>query len=172
MDYNSIINSNNVVLVEFFATWCPHCKRMIPVMEEVKKLLGNRVPVYTIDIDENEKEAEDNKIETIPTFIVYHNGNQVWRHSGEIDKQDLIGHVESLLHAQFADAVGMSTVVEAIAANHAGMRICGISCVCNLAAGMSPTPLSHKEVQEAADKAAEKFTRLVTDSIIAFEKTI
>lgn len=97
MDYNSIINSNNVVLVEFFATWCTHCKRMIPVMEEVKKLLGNRVPVYTIDIDENEKEAEDNKIETIPTFIVYHNGNQVWRHSGEIDKQDLIGHVESLL---------------------------------------------------------------------------
>ena len=97
MDYNSIINSNNVVLVEFFATWCPHCKRMIPVMEEVKKLLGNRVTVYTIDIDENEKEAEDNKIETIPTFIVYHNGNQVWRHSGEIDKQDLIGHVESLL---------------------------------------------------------------------------
>ena len=97
MDYNSIINSNNVVLVEFFATWCPHCKRMMPVMEEVKKLLGNRVPVYTIDIDENEKEAEDNKIETIPTFIVYHNGNQVWRHSGEIDKQDLIGHVESLL---------------------------------------------------------------------------
>lgn len=97
MDYNSIINSNNVVLVEFFATWCPHCKRMIPVMEEVKKLLGNRVPVYTIDIDENEKEAEDNKIETIPTFIVYHNGIQVWRHSGEIDKQDLIGHVEGLL---------------------------------------------------------------------------
>ena len=97
MDYNSIINSNNVVLVEFFATWCPHCKRMIPVMEEVKKLLGNRVPVYTIDIDENEKEAEDNKIETIPTFIVHHNGIQVWRHSGEIDKQDLIGHVESLL---------------------------------------------------------------------------
>lgn len=97
MDFKEAVNSKPVVLVEFFATWCPHCKRMIPVMEEVKKLLGNRVPVYTIDIDENEKEAEDNKIETIPTFIVYHNGNQVWRHSGEIDKQDLIGHVESLL---------------------------------------------------------------------------
>ena len=61
MDYNSIINSNNVVLVEFFATWCPHCKRMIPVMEEVKKLLGNRVPVYTIDIDENEKKQKTTK---------------------------------------------------------------------------------------------------------------
>ena len=54
----------------------------------------------------------------------------------------------------FADAVGMSTVVEAVAANHAGMKICGISCVCNLAAGLNPTPLSHKEVQEAADAAA------------------
>lgn len=68
----------------------------------------------------------------------------------------------------FADAVGMSTVVEAIAANHAGMKICGISCICNLAAGINPTPLSHKEVQEAADMAAEKFTRLVTDVILKF----
>ena len=68
----------------------------------------------------------------------------------------------------FADAVGMSTVVEAIAANHAGMKICGISCICNLAAGMNPTPLSHKEVQEAADMTAPKFTKLVTDSILAF----
>ena len=70
--------------------------------------------------------------------------------------------------SSFADAVGMSTVVEAIAANHAGMKICGISCICNLAAGMNPTPLSHKEVQEAADMAAEKFTRLVTDVILKF----
>lgn len=68
--------------------------------------------------------------------------------------------------SNFADAVGMSTVVEAIAANHAGMRICGISCICNLAAGMNPTPLTHKEVQEAADKAAAKFKQLVTDSIL------
>ena len=66
----------------------------------------------------------------------------------------------------FADAVGMSTVVEAVAANHAGMKICGISCVCNLAAGLNPTPLSHKEVQEAADAAAPKFKKLVTDSIL------
>lgn len=68
--------------------------------------------------------------------------------------------------SHFADAVGMSTVVEAIAANHCGMRVCGISCVCNLAAGMNPTPLSHKEVQEAADKAAPKFQKLVTESIL------
>ena len=69
-----------------------------------------------------------------------------------------------------ADAVGMSTAVEAVAANHCGMRVCGISCVSNKAAGLSPTPLSHKEVQEAADKAAPLFTKLVRESIAAFGK--
>lgn len=67
-----------------------------------------------------------------------------------------------------ADAVGMSTVVEAIAANHMGMKICGISCVCNLAAGMTETPLSHKEVQEAAAEAAPWFKKLVTEVVKKF----
>ncbi|MCR5267020.1 MAG: purine-nucleoside phosphorylase [Lachnospiraceae bacterium] len=66
------------------------------------------------------------------------------------------------------DAVGMSTVVEAIAANHMGMRICAISCVCNLAAGLSKTPLTHEEVQEAANAAAPKFKKLVSESIMRF----
>lgn len=73
-----------------------------------------------------------------------------------------------MLRALGADAVGMSTVVEAIAANHMGMRICGISCVCNLAAGMSENPLTHEEVQEAADKAAPLFAKLVTEAVKRF----
>lgn len=64
------------------------------------------------------------------------------------------------------DAVGMSTVVEAIAANHMGMKICAISCVCNLAAGISENPLTHDEVQEAAAKAAPLFKQIVRESII------
>ena len=63
------------------------------------------------------------------------------------------------------DAVGMSTVVEAIAANHMGMKICGISCICNLAAGMTANPLTHEEVQEAADEAAPSFKKLVTETV-------
>ena len=70
------------------------------------------------------------------------------------------------------DAVGMSTVVEAIAANHCGMRICGISCVCNLAAGLSENPLSHEEVQAAASEAAPKFKKLVTESVMRFASVI
>ena len=70
-----------------------------------------------------------------------------------------------MLRTLGCDAVGMSTVVEAIAARHCGMRVCGISCICNLAAGMGERPLSHQEVQEAADQAAPRFTRLVTEVI-------
>lgn len=61
-----------------------------------------------------------------------------------------------------ADAVGMSTACEAIVANHMGMRVCGISFISNKGCGMTDTPLSHEEVQEAADEAAPKFEALVT----------
>ena len=67
-----------------------------------------------------------------------------------------------------ADAVGMSTACEAIAANHMGMKICGISCVANLAAGMTDNPLTHEEVQEASNKAAPLFRQLITESIASF----
>lgn len=73
-----------------------------------------------------------------------------------------------MLRALGIDAVGMSTVVEAIAANHMGMKICGISCVANLAAGMTDNPLTHEEVQAAADEAAPLFKQLITQSIISF----
>jgi purine-nucleoside phosphorylase len=69
-----------------------------------------------------------------------------------------------------ADAVGMSTACEAIAANHMGMKVCGISCVSNMAAGISKTALSHAEVQEAANKAAPVFKKLITESIIRFNQ--
>lgn len=69
-----------------------------------------------------------------------------------------------------ADAVGMSTACEAVAANHMGMKICGISCISNLACGMTQEPLSHAEVQEAADKVAPMFKQLVTESIIEMGK--
>lgn len=64
-----------------------------------------------------------------------------------------------------ADAVGMSTACEAMAARHMGMEICGISCITNLAAGMSKEELNHKEVQETADRVAKQFKTLITGII-------
>ena len=64
-----------------------------------------------------------------------------------------------------ADAVGMSTACEAMAAMHMGMRIAGISCITNLAAGISKTALNHEEVKATADMISDKFTRLVKEFI-------
>ncbi|MCD8231896.1 MAG: purine-nucleoside phosphorylase [Clostridiales bacterium] len=71
-----------------------------------------------------------------------------------------------------ADAVGMSTACEAIAANHMGMKVCGISCISNLAAGISKRPLTHAEVQESADRVAPLFQKLVTESVLEISKVI
>ena len=71
-----------------------------------------------------------------------------------------------------ADAIGMSTACETIAANHAGMKIVGISCVCNLACGLTDNPLTHKEVIEASDKAAPLFKKLIRASIVNIHNSL
>ena len=71
-----------------------------------------------------------------------------------------------------ADAVGMSTAAEAVAANHMGMKVCGISCITNMASGILAQPLSHAEVQETADRVSRDFKRLVTEVMINIHKTM
>ena len=71
-----------------------------------------------------------------------------------------------------ADAIGMSTACETIAANHAGMKIVGISCVCNLGCGLTENPLTHEEVIEASNKAAPLFKKLIRASIVNIHKSL
>lgn len=95
MTYESAIQSAPVVLIEFYATWCPHCQRMMPIVEQVKELLGADVPVVQLDIDKNQEAANAADVQSIPTFIVYKNGEEQWRHSGEIAGDALLAKVES-----------------------------------------------------------------------------
>lgn len=95
MTYNEAISQAPVVLVEFFATWCPHCQKMMPIVEQIKELLGSTVPVIQLDIDQNQPLAKEESVEGVPTFIIYQNGKEVWRHSGEIDGNDLLAKVQS-----------------------------------------------------------------------------
>lgn len=95
MDYEKIVSQAPVVLVEFYADWCPHCQRMMPVVAQVKESLGGGVPVVQLDIDDNNDEANAAGVESVPTFIVYKDGSEVWRHSGEIDGKDLLAKVQS-----------------------------------------------------------------------------
>lgn len=95
MNYAQAIESAPVVLVEFYASWCPHCKRMAPVVEQVKELVEGQASVYQYDIDENSADADEAEVESVPTFLLYVNGQEVWRYSGEIDGNTLVARIES-----------------------------------------------------------------------------
>ena len=97
MNYTQAIESSKVVLVEFFASWCPHCQRMMPIVEQIKELLAGQVNVYQFDIDEYSELATENGADSVPTFIVYRDGKEVWRESGEIDGQVLLAKIQSYL---------------------------------------------------------------------------
>ncbi|HBN64348.1 MULTISPECIES: thioredoxin family protein [Duncaniella] len=97
MNFDKAIINSRVVLVEFYASWCPHCQRMMPVVAQVKELLDGRAPVYQYDIDENNDAADEAGVKSIPTFLIYVDGKEAWRHSGEIDGDILLTKVESFL---------------------------------------------------------------------------
>ncbi|MCM1348448.1 MAG: thioredoxin family protein [Firmicutes bacterium] len=97
MEYTEAINSSRVVLVEFYASWCPHCQRMMPIVEQVKELLQGSAEVFQLDIDLNRELADRERIESLPTFIVYRDGREQWRQSGEMDGQVLLAKVQSYL---------------------------------------------------------------------------
>ena len=94
---NQLNNDKGTVLVEFFASWCPHCQRMMPVVDDLRALFDGRANVYQFDIDENQELAGELGVESIPTFIVYRGGEEMWRGSGEMDGNVIAGKIESNL---------------------------------------------------------------------------
>ena len=97
MEYAEAINSAPVVLVEFFATWCGHCARMAPIVDEIKELLAGKVEVYQLDVDKNEEAVEAMEVNSTPTFILYKDGKKQWRESGEMDAEVLLSKIQAYL---------------------------------------------------------------------------
>lgn len=97
MEYNKMIKSNHVVLVEFYATWCPHCQRMMPVVNDIKALVGASVTITQLNIDTNREAADAQNVDSLPTFILYLDGREQWRHSGEMEGDALMAQIENLL---------------------------------------------------------------------------
>lgn len=96
MEYTQARMQPGVTLIEFYASWCPHCQKMMPIVAELKELLNGKAKVYQYDIDKNQEASEEAEVESIPTFIVYRDGREMWRHSGEIDGETLLKEVLSV----------------------------------------------------------------------------
>ncbi|MCF0199069.1 MAG: thioredoxin [Bacteroidaceae bacterium] len=80
--FNSIIATEPLVLVDFFATWCQPCKTMHPVLDQLKQQLGTQIRILKVDIDKNEAVASHYGVQSVPTLFLFHNGELVWRQSG------------------------------------------------------------------------------------------
>lgn len=92
--FNKIINSEQLTLVDFYATWCGPCKMMHPVLEELKNDLGDKIRIIKIDVDQNEHMAMTYRIQSVPTLMLFRKGEVLWRQSGAMMLNDLKNVIE------------------------------------------------------------------------------
>ena len=89
-NFNTIIQSEKPVLIDFFATWCGPCKMLGPILKEVKDSLGDRISIIKIDVDKNQQIASQYQVRGVPTMILFQNSKQLWRQSGVLNKEEII----------------------------------------------------------------------------------
>jgi thioredoxin 1 len=89
-NFDTIIQSEKPVLIDFFATWCGPCKMLGPILKEVKDSLGDRVSIIKIDVDKNQQISSQYQVRGVPTMILFQNGKQLWRQSGVLTKEEII----------------------------------------------------------------------------------
>lgn len=88
-NFNDIINGNQLTLVDFFATWCGPCKQMHPMLEQLKASEGENLRIIKLDVDKNEALASAYRIQSVPTLMLFRNGELLWRQSGAMSLADL-----------------------------------------------------------------------------------
>lgn len=97
MDFKEILNSEKPVLVDFFAEWCGPCKMMKPILEELKKMMGDRVNIIKIDIDKNQPLARQYQVQSVPTLMIFQKGELKWRQPGVMQANQLKALLEKYL---------------------------------------------------------------------------
>ena len=97
MTFKEMIRSDKPVLVDFTATWCGPCKMMAPILEEVKHEIGDAATIIKVDVDKNQQAAGDYQVQSVPTLILFKNGQPLWRQSGVIQKSGLISVIKKFI---------------------------------------------------------------------------
>ena len=87
--FQDIIAGDTPVLVDFFAEWCGPCKMMKPVLEELKKKMGNKIIILKIDIDKNISLSSEYRIQSVPTLVLWKQGEIIWRQSGALSLNEI-----------------------------------------------------------------------------------
>ncbi|WP_373057804.1 thioredoxin [Zunongwangia sp. H14] len=93
--FSEIINDEKPVLVDFYADWCGPCKTLAPILKDAKASLGEEVKIVKIDVDKNQELAGKYQVRGVPTMILFKQGQQLWRQSGVLPKDEIIKVVRS-----------------------------------------------------------------------------
>lgn len=94
-NFSQLINQDKPVLIDFFAEWCGPCKMMSPILQDVKKELGDAISIIKIDVDKNQRLAAKYQVRGVPTLMIFKNSKQLWRQSGLLQKDEIIKIVSS-----------------------------------------------------------------------------
>ena len=99
-DFEKLIGDSKPTLVDFFATWCGPCKMQAPILEEVKNAVGDKANVVKVDIDKNRNLATQYNVQSIPTLILFRNGEPVWRTVGLQQRETLVSKLNEYIGAE------------------------------------------------------------------------
>lgn len=102
-EFNEMIAGSKPTLVDFFATWCGPCKMQSPILEEVKNAVGDTANIVKIDVDKNQELSARYRVQSVPTLIMFKDGEAVWRASGLHQKDQLVAKINEFVNDHKSD---------------------------------------------------------------------
>ncbi|MCI6522994.1 MAG: thioredoxin [Parabacteroides sp.] len=95
--FKEVIAGDQLVLVDFYATWCQPCRMMHPVLEQLKQVLGDKIRIIKMDVDKYSETAHQYQIQSVPTLMLFQRGILKWRASGAVSKAELLSTIDPFI---------------------------------------------------------------------------